>query len=250
MADRSFIDPVLESVDSILSWFSTELKQTTEAYCDLETADDKQTLVARDGSLVSVIRIFGVTRLIGQEEFNDIHNGLTQSLQATLKRPGHVVQVYFAYDRDTVKPEIEEILAPARATSKRLNLDLEDLFNERINYISRYCAHEELYFVLWTRPYSLTADQLSRAQKDKLAFIREHAIPPFKNGQNLIAAIPDLREAHSSFLRSVVTDLNALNIYSVALQVHDAVHAMRYSADPDFTGKDWRPVLPGVPPRA
>ena len=56
------------------------------------------------------------------------------------------------------------------ATAKRLNLDLDDLFNERINYISKYCAHEELYFVLWTRPYSLTAEQIKRAAKDKLEF--------------------------------------------------------------------------------
>jgi intracellular multiplication protein IcmB len=245
MRDRTFIDPLLDSVDAILAWFSTELKQTTESYCDLETADDATTLVARDGSLLSIIRIFGVTRLIGQEEFDAIHQGLTQSLQATLKRPGHAVQVYFVYDRDAVKPEIEDILSPAQATARRLRLDLEDLFSERVNYISRYCAHEELYFVLWTRPFSLTAEQQKRANKDKLNFIREHKIPPFKNGQNLVAAVPDLRESHSSFVRSVLTDLNALNVYSVLLPVHDAVYAMRYSADPDFTAKDWRAILPG-----
>lgn len=245
MRDRTFIDPVLDSIDSVLAWFSTELKQTVESYCDLETAEDTNTLVARDGSLISVIKVFGVTRLIGQEEFDAIHQGLTQSLQATLKRPGHVVQVYFAYDKDSVKPEIEDILSPAKATANRLGLQLDDLFNERVNYISKYCAHEELYFVLWTRPYSLTNEQLKRARKDKLAFIREKKIPPFKNGQNLIAAIPDLRESHNSFVRSVVTDMNALNLFSVLLEVHDAVYAMRYSADPEFTSKDWRAVLPG-----
>src|SRR5476651_958457 len=171
MRDRTFIDPLLDSIDAILAWFSTELKQTAESYCDLETADDKNTLVARDGSLISVIRVFGVTKLIGQDEFDAIHQGLTQSLQATLKRPGHVVQVYFGYDRDAVRPEITDILAPAHATAKRLHLDLDDLFAERINYISKYCAHEELYFVLWTRPYSLNAEQLKRANKDKLNFI-------------------------------------------------------------------------------
>jgi intracellular multiplication protein IcmB len=245
MKDRTYIDPLLDGVDAVLAWFSTELKQTVESYCDLETADDPHTLVARDGSLISVVRIFGVTRLIGQEEFDQIHEGITQSLQATLKRPGHLVQVYFTYDRDAVKPEIEDILAPAKATAKRLHLALDDLFLERVNYISKYCAHEELYFVLWTRPYSLTKEQLKRANKDKLNFIREHKIPPFKNGQNLIAAIPDLRESHASFVRSVVTDLNALNVYSALLEVHDAVYAMRVSADPEFTSKDWRPVLPG-----
>lgn len=245
MRDRSFIDPLLDGIDSILAWFSTELKQTVESYCDLETADDQHSLVARDGSLISVIRVYGVTKLMGQEEFDTIHQGITQSLQATLKRPGHVVQVYFSYDRDAVKPEIEDILAPARATAKRLGLDLDDLFIERANYISRYCAHEELYFVLWTRPYSLTAEQQKRASKDKLNFIRENKIPPFKNGQNLIAAIPDLREAHASFVRSVVTDMNALNIYCNLLDVHQAAYDMRMAVDPDFTDRQWRAVLPG-----
>jgi len=245
MKDRTFIDPILDGIDALLAWFSTEAKQTIESYCDLETAEDTYTLVARDGSLLSIIRIFGVTKLVGQEEFDMIYNGLTQSLQSTLKRQGHAVQVYFSYDRDTVKNEIAEILSPARATSKRLQLTLDDLFEERINYISRYCAHEELYLVLWTRPYALTKEQAKRANSDKIAFLKEHNIPPFRNGQNLLAAIPDLRDSHASFVRSVVTDLNALSVYSVLLEVHDAVTAIRCSADPEFTSNDWRPVLPG-----
>lgn len=245
MAERSFVDPILDSIDSILAWFSTELKQTVESYCDLETADSVNSLVARDGSLISIIRISGVTRLVGQEEFDAIHNGLTQSLQSSLKRPGHAVQVYFSYDRDAVKPQLEEILSPARSTAKRLHLDLEDLFQERINYIARYTAKESLYFVLWTRPFALNAEQLKRTQKDKLNFIRQNKIPPFKNGQNLIAAIPDLREQHTSFVRSMVTDLNALNIYSTLLDVHQACAAIRNAADADFTEVDWRPLLPG-----
>lgn len=241
----SLVDPLLNGIDSILAWFSTELKQTAEAYCDLETADDKYTLAGRDGSLVSVIRIHGVTKLIGTEEFTSIHDGLTQSLQATMKRPGHALQVYFSYDKATVKPEIEDILSPAKATAARLHLDLEDLFRERVDYLAKYCAHEELYFVIWTRPYSLSSEQQKRAGKDKLKFIRENKIPPFINGQNLIAAVPDLREAHGSFVRSIVNDLNSLSIYSQLLEVHQACYAMRYSADPDFTDSDWRPILPG-----
>lgn len=242
---RSFIDPVLDGIDSILAWFSTELKQTAESYCDLETAEDAHTLVARDGSLLSVIRVHGVTKLVGTAEFDAIHQGLTQSLQATLKRPGHVVQVYFSYDRAAVRPELADILAPAKATAARLKLKLDDLFKERIDYLSKYCAHEELYFVLWTRPYSLSNEQQQRAMKDKLKFIRDNKIPPFRNGQNLIASIPDLREGHASFVRSLVTDLNALSVYSQLLEVHESVYAMRMSADPEFTDLNWRASLPG-----
>lgn len=242
---NSFMDPLLNGIDTLLAWFSTEFKQTAESYCDLESAVDANTLVARDGSLVSIVRIAGVTKLIGNEEFATIHAGLTQSLQATLKRPGHAVQVYFCYDKGAVKPDIEDILSPARATAKRLQLSLDDLFKERVDYISKYCAHEELYFVLWTRPMSLTGEQQSRSLKEKLKLIRDNKIPPFMNAQNLIAAIPDLREAHTSFVRSLVTDLNALNVLCQVMEVHDAAYAIRYSADPEFTDKEWKAVLPG-----
>jgi len=242
---RSFVDPVLDSIDSILAWFSTEFGQTTESYCDIETADDTNTLVARDGSLISVVKLYGVTKLIGSEEFNTIHEGLTQSLQATLKHPGHAVQVYFSYDKSIVKQEIEEILSPAKATAERLKLELGDLFKERSDYLSRYCAHEELYFVLWTRPESLNSEQLKRANKEKLQSLRDNNIPPFINSQNLVASTKDLREAHSSFVRSLVTDLSGLNIYCALLEVHESVYAMRYSADSDFTDQNWRAVLPG-----
>lgn len=243
----SFVDPILDSIDSVMAWFSTELKQSVESYCDLETADDPHTLVARDGSLISIIRVYGVTQLIGNEEFNDIHKRLTQSLQATLKRPGHVVQVYFTYDRGAVKPEIQDIFSAARATAQRLKLNLEDLFRERVEYLSKYCAHEELYFVLWTRPFSLTPEQQTRAAKDKLKLIRDNKIPPFTNGQNLIAAVPDLRESHASFVRSLVSDLTSLNVYCELLNASEAVYAIRNSADPDFTDPTWKPVLPGDP---
>ncbi len=93
--------------------------------------------------------------------------------------------------------------------------------------------------------YSLTKEQSQRAVKDKLKVIRENKIPPFKNGQNLIAAIPDLREAHQSFVRSLLSDMSSLNIHCELLEVHRALHAVRYAADPDFTSQDWRPALPG-----
>jgi len=242
---RSFMDPVLDGLDSFLAWFSTELKQTVESYCDLETAEDRHTLVARDGSLLSVVKFYGVTKLIGTEEFDRIHHGLTQSLQATLKRPGYAVQVFFSYDRDAVRNEISEVLGPAKATAKRLNLELDDLFKERGDYLSRYCAHEELFFVLWTRPYALSGEQLSRASKEKIRIIRESKIPPFQNGQNLIAAIPDLRESHNSFVRSFVNDISSLSMHCALLDVHEALRAIRNSADPEFTATEWKPVLPG-----
>ncbi len=242
---RKVFDFIKSGTDSLLAWVGYSLKQTTSAYCELQTADSPTVLVANDGSLLSVIRIQGVKHLIGREEFNHIHEGLQQSLQTVMSQPGHVIQVYFSYDKDEVRDEITEILRPANETSKRLNLSLDDLFEERVDNLSNYCAHEEVYLVLWTRLKSLTGEQSKRARNDKKKEIKKSKLPPFTYTQNILAAIPDLRDNHDSFVRSIQNDFHDYGIVSSVLEVHEAVYVMRRSADPEFTDRSWRPSLPG-----
>lgn len=233
------------ATEGLLSWFSTSIKQTTASYCDLQTADSATSLVAHDGSLVSVIRIDGVRTLVGRAEFEAILNGLQQSLQTVMSQSGHIIQVYFNYDRDEVTGKIETIFRGAEETASRLGLELGDLFTERKRNLSKYCAHEDVFLVLWTRVKSLTAEQSRRAHKDKQRAIKQQKIPAFHHTQNLVAAVADLRENHESFVRSVLNDCRDQDIVASLLEVHDAVHVMRRSADPEFTDRDWRPALPG-----
>ncbi len=231
--------------NSLLSWLSTSVKQTCASYCELQTADSDTVLVANDGSLVSILKIAGVTTLIGKNEFEYVQNALRQTLQTTMSQPGHVIQVLFSYDKEEVTGEIQHIFNPARETAARLDLSLEDLFNEREKYLSRYCAYEELYLVLWTRLKSLTTEQLKRANKEKSKMTKRLKLPAFRSNQNIVAALPELRESHDSFVRSVCNDFNATGIITELLNSHDAIHAVRHSVDPEFTDRDWRPCLPG-----
>ncbi len=231
--------------NSLLSWLSTSVKQTCSSYCELQTADSDSVLVANDGSLVSILKIAGVTTLIGKTEFEHVQKSLQQTLQTTMSQPGHVIQALFSYDKEEVLGEIKHIFQPARGTATRLTLSLDDLFDEREKYLSRYCAYEELYLVLWTRLKSLTTEQLKRANKEKRRMIKRLGIPSFRSTQNIVAAMPELRESHDSFVRSVSNDFNATGIITELLEVHDAIHAVRNSVDPEFTDRDWRPALPG-----
>jgi len=241
----NIVESVLDSVDSFIAWLNASLKQTTESYCEVETADSPTVLAAHDGALLSIVRIDGVTTLLGNPEFNRLHEGLTLSLQSSLSRPGHAFQVLFNYDKERVESDIAEIFAPARETARRLQLDLEDLFEERIRYLSRYCGAESVFFVLWTRPALLNKDQMEAATKSKLEFIREKKVAPFLKSQNVIAAIPDLRDAHDAFVRALMNDFQNLNVRASLLEVHEAIYEMRVTADPEFTDRTWRPVLPG-----
>ncbi len=241
----SFADSFFEGVDTFFAWLSTSLKQTIESYCDLETADSSTVLVNHDGSLLSIFKVEGVTALAGPDEYEALVEGLTNAFQAAMSRPGHAFQVLFSHDKQNIKKLIENIYAPALATSNRLDLDLGDLFQERVDYLSLYCADEKLFFVLITRPFNLPSEQIKTANKAKLKMIKDKKAPPFKNTQTIYAAIPELRDTHDAYVRAIANDFNSLNIYASLLEVHDALHAIRVTGDPDFTADDWRASLPG-----
>lgn len=240
-----FVESILESLDSFFAWISSSLKQTTESYCELETADSPNVLVAHDGSLISVVKIRGIGNLVGSDEFNHICDSLTTSLQTSMSRPGHGLQVLFSYDPDRTKEHIREVLTPARETANRLNLELTDLFNEKENYLNQYCAEESVFFALWTRPFVLSNEQLKTAVKEKQKTLKNLKLPPFRLTQNIAAAYPEIRNAHDAFVRSLINDLRNLNMFVDLLEVHEACREIRMSVDPEFTDMTWKPVLPG-----
>jgi intracellular multiplication protein IcmB len=239
------MDSFLGGMDALLEWMSTALHQTATSYCELETADNNDTLVARDGSLVSVLRLDGAKFLVGSEEFERLHESVRQSLQTGLARKGHTLQVCFVYDKDAVKRDISDIFSGAHGTAKRLNLELEDLFDERVNFLSRYCAKESCYLALWTRPDSLSKKQLEQAKRNKVAKIKKNKLPPMRYAQSIVAGIPELRDTHRSFVRSTYNDLSFTGLNIEILDVHDAIRCVRETIDSEFTDQYWRPVLPG-----
>lgn len=241
----NWAESFFEGVDTFFAWLSTSLRQTTESYIDLETADSPTVLVNHDGSLVSIIKVEGITALAGVAEFDQLVQGLNNALQAAMSRPGHALQVYFSHDKQNIQKLIEEIYRPAEHSAARLDLNLKDLFTERVDYLSRYCAEERVYLVLITRPFSLPSDQLKTANKAKLKMIRDIKAPPFKNSQTIYAAMPELRDIHDAYVRSIINELDSLKVIAQLLEVHEAVHAIRMTADPDFTADDWRASLPG-----
>lgn len=241
----SVIDPILNSIDSFLAWMGSGLGQAAESYCALESAESRHALIARDGSLVSLLKIQGVTYLVGAEEFERIHRQVSQALQASFARPGHALQVYFMQDKETIGRDLQQMFAGARQTAKQLGLEIDDLFQERVQKLSQYCASEQLYFVLWTRPSQLSKQQYEQALKDRKTQFKTAKIPPFLNAQNFLQGMPELKETHDSFVRSVLDSLNTTGISTLLMDVHDACRAIRLSVDPEYTDINWRPYLPG-----
>ena len=176
-----------EGVDTFFAWLSTSLKQTTASYCELETADSAHVLVNHDASILSVLAIEGISALSGPAEFERLVKGLTNAFQPSMSRPGHALQVYFSHDKQNIEKFIRDVYLPAKATAQRLQLSLDDLFKERVEFMSQYCAEEKIYFVLITRPFNLPNDQLKAAWKAKFKMIKDTKAPVYKYAQTVYA---------------------------------------------------------------
>ncbi len=239
------LDPIIDAIDGLLGWVGVSFGQWAESYCKLETAEDTYNLVARDGSLISIIQIHGVKYLVGPEEFERIHNELTTGLKTALSRDGHGIQLFFKHDNENIEQQLNNILSPARETAERLNLNLKDLFDEKINFLKNYCHNEEMYLVLWTMPNSMSKTQAEQAQKNRMEQFKKNKIPLMANAQNFLASIPEMRENHNTFVGLTLNNLIDVGFSCTQLDVHTACRAIRKNIDPDFTDDNWQPFLPG-----
>lgn len=235
-------------IDKLIAPFQTALKQSLDSFIRLETADDEITLAASDGSLVSYVRVDGSRQIIGEEEYNYLVEGATIKIGSRFDRQGHALQVYFVRDPNRITKHLEDLLRPSRLTAESIELDVKDIFDERVRHLSRYLSYEECYYVLWTRPSILTKNELKRAAGDA----RKKKWVKAGYGQNPLASLDALRTRHKSYIAAVVSSLDELGIKADVMDVHDALRAVKNNLYPTKAHEDWKACLPGdpIPPRA
>lgn len=234
----------------ILLPFQKAFRQSVSSFIRLETADNETTMASADGSLISYLKIEGSRQIIGDEEYRHIIEAATIKIGARFDRQGHAMQVYFVRDPERIRRELEKLIQPSRIAAANMDLEIDDVFSERINHLEKFLTHEESYFVLWTRPSVLTKNEMVRVGKDAKETAKGWLFAP--QAQYPLAGMDPLRTRHKSFVSSVMSALDELGIKGNLLEVHDAMRAVRNNLFPDHASETWRPNLPGdpVPPRA
>jgi intracellular multiplication protein IcmB len=221
----------------------TALRSSVETFIRLETADNENTLVAKDGSLLTFLRVDGSRQIIGEEEYSHIVEGSTIKIGSRFDRQGHALQVFFVRSPERVKEHLRLMVRPSRVSSRNIGMDVEDLLDERERNLARYLSYEELYFVLWTRPSILTKNELKRAAQEARSAKWLNA----GYAQYPLAGIDALRTRHRSYISSVTSALEELGMKNEILEVHDALAAVRNNLYPNKANENWRPCLPGDP---
>lgn len=237
---------IVKFLDGILTYVSRASSEPAASFCELETVDtDGSTLIASDGSQVTVIKVMGSARLVGLAEFDHMMERLTGTLNSFMKDTGHSLQVHFTRDPEGASEVVRRALEPARRQADQLNLEFKDLIDEKERELTKYVSHESLYFVCWTHPGVLAPAEAKAARAIQKEETKDFDALRLLDAQNPRVILSGLRNRHTSYVKSLVSELRELSLVSEVLDAHQALYEVRYCIDPDFTPRHWRACLPG-----
>lgn len=237
-------DKFVNGAMSIMDMLGQMGRRTPADYCDLETVDSSTVLVSNKGALVTLMRVSGIKRLIGaQNYYNQVIAGLTTSLSSMFEDKAHSMQVVFEVDHDRTAEQLAAIQSPSEETAKRLGMDLDDLFAARVEVMRKWTAAEACYLAIWTNPEALSKTEI-KEEKKLAASQLTGKISSFV-GQNPLAAVALLRNRHASIVDTLRNELAAVDIMTDILDARQALRTLRETLDPSVTGRDWEPSLPG-----
>lgn len=239
----SITTKLVTTVDMLLHAISTGKYQTLKDYCFLETAKSSTTMVGKDGSFINIFLIHGSKKYVGGEEILELQNKLGSSLQDSFKKEGHQLQFVFTRDVDRIKSELKRSLNPYWNASRNLGLNLDDIFESKINHLSNFCSYESCYMVAISRP-SLIAMQLKDEREE--SFKKSKDMPPAFDAQNLFNDYEALENKHNAFINSLENTFRISNINYSILEVRRSIREVRKLMHNDLTGEDWTPFLPGA----
>ena len=199
-------------------------------------------LHCRDGSLVSLIRLDGARSMTGAAELDRFVALAVRRLNSRLAEPGHALHVTFERAPDQAGLVVDAACERGRRQGARLDLALDDLFDERARRLAPLLAAETALLACWTRPGALNASEAERDRKRLRARLK-HWLPAAGEAQCPFATPGSLRPRHEALLDTVGALLAEAGLAAERLDTDAALRAMRRLLNgPDSTAPDWRPV--------
>lgn len=236
---------LITGIDMLLYSLSGLTKKNLNDYCFVDTASSKNNLVAKDGSLITIFAIHGAKKIVGSEELQMIQEKFSSELLPIFKKQGHQLQFVFIRDPSRVKSELKRRLDPYWKAARNLKLDLDDLFQSKVDHLAKYCVYESCYMVAWSRPIVIKSELKEEQAKNSELLT---GLPPAIGAQSSYRLYESLENKHKAFTDLIDNALRISEINFKVLEVKEGVREMRKSFDNAGTADDWEPILPGDKP--
>ena len=199
----------MKVLDDITALAWSARKKGLEAFLAPAAGLAEGLILARDGSLVTLIEIDGALSATGEEELQRfVDTGLARWNTALLD-PGHAIHITF--ERDPSSASLGGFMTRQAAAARAQGLDLADVLGERERRLASLVADETVTMACWTRPSALTRDQ---ERRDRRAMRRrlQHWLPGLSEAQCPQATYDSLEPRHAAFLHIVEGALGSAGI--------------------------------------
>lgn len=232
-------------LSQMVASLSMMLRQSLPSFCDIETSHGPA-LVTRNGDYVSMIRIDGARRMMSRADVEAMAESQRLEISSALEGKGHAVVGWYVSDPALSGVEIERMnLGACRNMADRLNVDLEDILDERAARWPSLMRWEAAYYVLWTRRSVLTKEERKQVKEEQNELAKQFS--KVGNSQRYYMRSETMSARHASFVQRILSSLSVLDVACEELDPHDALRLTRESIYRETAGSPWRPSLPGDP---
>lgn len=242
---------IFENITSNFDWLFQRVNDSflhvnPRSFIDIATVEGKNTIVMRDGTLLTAIKIHGSTRDVRYEEYVEIFNALESTFKSLFLSKDHYFSWTFKSDPENVDEAISKAwTSQALSTAKRLDLDLEDIIKEMHDVYADKCQEESTYLLVWTNIHMSTKQEKNLHAERRNKYMQ--GTPRHRQAQPIKFTAPDFYEKHLATCDFLVSELLNVNIYSSISSTHDFLKDIRINIDEAFTTDNWSPRVPGDP---
>ncbi len=206
---------------------------------------DPGTLVARDGSLVSLVVIEGSRSLMGDEELERFVGIASMRWSGWLNSPGHAIHVVF--ERVADRRPLERAIGLQGRAARDLGLDLGDVLDERLSHLEGAIAQETAVAALWTRPSVLPPDEAARDHGRFRAFLKHWPAGPAL-AQCPVLPFSGMAPRHEAMATSFLSACREAGLAVEGTSGEAAARIIRrFVNGEDCHHPDWRPVHAASP---
>jgi len=241
-------DKFVNGIETIMREMSLWSRQDFRSYCGLSGMFNETTMIRKNGSLTSVIRLKGSKSVIGQEEYNKLFYAVYDLLNSrmTEKNAGEL-NIQFVYQQDpNTSTAISKISNAIKSTTKRLGLSLDDYLEGEIDSISRVSHDEDTYIVITTAS-RMKGEEAGSEKVAEYKRINQVKVPKTWVDPNVSLGVmnplSDIEERHEAMVKSVM-DLAPRLLWMELLDTEEIMRVIKFSIS-NNTHPEWSPRFPG-----
>jgi len=220
------------------------MKESVVDNLGLETMEDDQTFVLKDGSLMTMIRLDGAIRDLDVPEFVEFAEKMRTVLSSYMSQPGHAIEVNFLRDPKAAEVFLERQVNRSRRNARAAGMSLDDVLNERVTNLSRFMVAESCVICIYTRSSCLSAEE--RKQDQKKASERLKMFPPIVGAQIPRKALQTVHSRHAAFAEAIHTAFENNKMISGIMSVKEGLQEIRAALYPETypIKTEWSPRMP------